>query len=147
MALPSGAVMAVDAAGSDKRGVLLIPADIDRAGWWTGGSRLGDPYGSMVVAAHVDSFAQGLGPIVELLSARPGARITVSGRRLSQRFRIGSVRLVERASLGRLSKVFSPRGDLRLVLITCGGPYDAAHGGYRDNLVVVAAPDGPMRRR
>ena len=139
--------MPVDPARSGADGVLGIPKDVNRAGWWTGGSRLGDPFGSIVLAAHVDSLTQGLGPVVGLLSARPGDRVTATGTRLSQRFRIRSVRLVERASLHEQSAVFSPRGAPRLVLITCAGPYDAARGGYRDNVVVTAVPDGRMRHR
>ncbi len=139
--------MPVDPARSGADGVLGIPKDVNRAGWWTGGSRLGDPFGSIVLAAHVDSLTQGVGPVVGLLSARPGDRVTATGTRLSQRFRIRSVRLVERASLHEQSAVFSPRGAPRLVLITCAGPYDAARGGYRDNLVVTAVPDGRMRHR
>ena len=72
---------------------------------------------------------------------------TATGVRLSQRFRVRSVRLVERASLHQRSAVFSPRGAPRLVLITCAGPYDPARGGYRDNLVVTAVPDGRLLRR
>jgi hypothetical protein len=147
LALPDGTVMPVDPAHSGADGVLVVPDDINRAGWWTGGSRLGDPFGGIVLAAHVDSLTQGVGPIVDLLSARPGDRVTATGRRLSQRFRIRSVRLVQRASLQEQSAVFSPRGSPRLVLITCAGPYDAARGGYRDNLVVTAVPDGRMRHR
>ena len=147
LALPDGTVMPVDPARSGADGVLDIPKDVNRAGWWTGGSRLGDPFGSIVLAAHVDSLTQGIGPIAGLLSARPGDRVTATGTRLSQRFRIRSVRLVERASLHDRSAVFSPRGVPRLVLITCAGPFDAARGGYRDNLVVTAVPDGRMRRR
>lgn len=147
LALPDGTVMRVDPARSGADGVLDIPKDVNRAGWWTGGSRLGDPFGSIVLAAHVDSLTQGLGPIVGLLSARPGDPVTATGTRLSQRFRIRSVRLVERATLREQSAVFSPRGAPRLVMITCAGPFDAARGGYRDNLVVTAVPDGRMRRR
>ena len=28
----------------------------------------------------------------------------------------------------------------RLVLVTCGGPFDQAAGHYRDNIVVTAVP-------
>ena len=145
--LPSGRVLPVDVVRTLPDGALAIPRDIHRAGWWAGSSRLGDPFGSIVLAAHVDSLTQGLGPVVGLLSARPGDRVTATGTRLSQRFRVRSVRLVERASLHEQSAVFSPRGAPRLVLITCAGPYDAVRGGYRDNLVVTAVPDGRMRHR
>lgn len=137
---PSGLVLPVDAAETLPDGALAVPQDTHRAGWWTGSSRLGDPFGSVVLAAHVDSFTQGVGPAVELLSARPGDRVRLAGRHLTQEYVITSVRLVPQADLRRQSVVFSAAGDRRLVLITCGGRYDASLGGYQDNVVVVARP-------
>lgn len=137
---PSGRVLPVDPAATRPDGALAVPTDIHRAGWWTGSSRLGDPFGSVVLAAHVDSFTQGVGPAVELLSARPGDTVRLAGRHLAQRYVITSVRLVPQADLRDKSVVFSAAGDRRLVLITCGGTYDAALGGYQDNVVVVARP-------
>src|SRR4029078_661313 len=40
LALPDGTVMRVDPARSRADGVLDIPQDVNRAGWWTVGSRL-----------------------------------------------------------------------------------------------------------
>ncbi|MGZ4436361.1 MAG: class F sortase [Nocardioidaceae bacterium] len=140
--LPSGRRMPVDPVSTAADGSLRIPRDIAHAGWWTGSSRLGDPFGSIVLAAHVDSFTQGVGPFVELASARPGEPVALAGRRLHQRYRVVSVRLVPRGNLASQSRVFSSAGAGRLVLITCGGPYDAAHGGYQDNVVLMAQPVG-----
>ena len=39
-----------------------------------------------------------------------------------------------------LDRYFARDGALRLTLITCGGPFDAATGHYRDNVVVTASP-------
>jgi hypothetical protein len=36
--------------------------------------------------------------------------------------------------------VYSLRGAGRLVLVTCGGPFDAMTGHYPDNVVVTAVP-------
>jgi hypothetical protein len=36
--------------------------------------------------------------------------------------------------------VYSRRGRPRLVLVTCGGPFDEARRHYRDNVVVTAVP-------
>ena len=137
--------MNVDVAHTDPAGMLVLPADVDRAGWWNGSSRLGDPFGAILLAAHVDSFTKGIGPIAELLDARQGDRLRVAGRELSQQFEVVSVKFVAKTTLAQNSAAFSPSGDRRLVLITCGGPYDAANGGYRDNLVVVATAVGPLR--
>lgn len=143
--LPSGQRVPVDASATGPDGELAIPTDIDRAGWWDGGSRLGDPFGSMVVAAHVDSFSQGLGRFAELLDMRPGDVVRVEARGgLSQDYRVTSARLTPKAEVDAGSPLYSPRGGPRLVLITCGGAYDPATG-YQDNMVVVAVPDGPLR--
>ena len=71
----------MQAVGTSADGALDVPEDIRVAGWWRGGARLGDPFGSMLIAAHVDSRTQGLGPYVALLSVEPGARFEVTGRR------------------------------------------------------------------
>ena len=140
--LPSGRVLPVDVVRTLPGGALAIPRDIHRAGWWAGSSRLGDPFGSIVLAAHVDSFTQGVGPAAELLSTRPGARVHLAARHRTQSYRVTSVRVVPRADLRREEVVFSAAGARRLVLITCGGAYDASRGGYQDNVVVVARPTG-----
>ncbi|MET0930972.1 MAG: class F sortase [Aeromicrobium sp.] len=141
--LPSGADMPVDVAATGEDGVLDLPTDIDRAGWWDGGSRIGEPYGAIVLAAHVDSVTDGIGPFAELLEMRRGQRIRLEGAGSAQQFEVASVRLTPRASLSERASIFSVRGPLRLVLITCAGPFDADRGGYRDNLVVVATPVDP----
>ncbi|MCW2841665.1 MAG: peptidase sortase [Aeromicrobium sp.] len=143
--LPSGASMPVDVVATGGDGVLDLPPGIDRAGWWDGGSRIGDPFGTIVLAAHVDSITDGIGPFAELLRARPGQRVRLAGSGAAQEFEIVSVRLTPRASLSRQASIFSVRGPLRLVLITCAGPFDADRGGYRDNLIAVASPVGRRR--
>jgi hypothetical protein len=138
--LPSGASMPVDVASTGADGVPDLPVDIRRAGWWDGGSRIGDPFGTIVLAAHVDSVKGGIGPIAELLRARPGQRIRVSGDGTTQLFEVASARLTPRASLSDETAVFSVEGPSRLVLITCAGPFDGERGGYRDNMIVIARP-------
>jgi hypothetical protein len=39
-----------------------------------------------------------------------------------------------------LAELFTRAGAPRLVLLTCGGPFDETARSYRDNLVVVAEP-------
>lgn len=143
--LPSGRTMPVEIASTGRDAKLNVPADIDRAGWWNGSSRIGDPYGTIVVAAHVDSVRAGIGPFAELLGARSGQRIRLAGADRSQTFEIDSVRVQPRTSLSASSPVFSGFGDLRLVLVTCSGPFDARQGGYRDNLIVEATPVGGLK--
>lgn len=141
--LPSGRRVPVSGAGTTEAGLLDVPADVDTAGWWRGGSRIGDPFGSVLVAAHVDSRTQGLGPFAELLTLEPGARVSLESSRLRQTFRIDARRLVPQGSLADHSWIFDASGDLRLTLVTCAPPYDPDRGGYQNLAVVTAVPLGP----
>lgn len=140
--LPSGRVVPVAAAGTTGAGVLDVPVDVDVAGWWRGGSRLGDPFGSILVAAHVDSEIEGLGPFAELLTVREGARISLEADGLRQDFEVRSRRLVPQGSLVDDAWIYDAAGDLRLTLVTCAPPYDASRGGYQNLAVVTAVPLG-----
>lgn len=142
--LASGTTMRVRISATATNGDLEIPKNINEAGWWDGGSRLGDPYGTIVVAAHVDSFTQGLGRFAELLGVRPGDMLHLGSAHLSQGFRVVDARLVPKTSITATSDVYSARGPSRLVLITCGGEYDPAHGGYQSNQIVAAVPVGRL---
>ena len=41
-----------------------------------------------------------------------------------------------------LDRLFARTGAPRLVVITCGGPFDESTRSYRDNVVVTAVPTG-----
>jgi hypothetical protein len=138
--LPSGRTVPVLAVSTAPGGRLAVPDDIRLGGWWRGGSRIGDPFGSTLIAAHIDSKTQGLGPFAELLSARANQRVSVSTVHLRQEFAVRSLRLVRSSELANASWVFSPGGERRLTLVTCAPPYDDARGGYQNLAVVTATP-------
>ncbi len=139
--LPDGTTVPVLAVGTS-RGQLQVPEDIRNAGWWKGGARIGDPYGAMLIAAHVDSATQGLGPYAQLLSTPEGAKVTVSSHDLRQRFVIRSREVISRSSLPDQHAIFSPSGTPRMVLVTCSGPYVKTRGGYQNLAVLTAEPVG-----
>jgi hypothetical protein len=145
--LPDGHEVAIRTVGTTANGLLDVPGDIRVAGWWSGGSRLGDPFGSTLVAAHVDSFTQGLGPFSSLLSVHPGDRVQLWSAGLRQSFRITSLRLRPQGTIGPTSSLHSPAGPRRLTLVTCAGPYDAARGGYQNLAVITAKPVDDATRR
>ena len=146
--LPSGTTVGVVAASTTPAGLLDVPDDIRTAGWWRGGARLGDPFGSTLIAAHIDSRTQGLGPYVELLRFERGDRIVVRSKHLVQRFAVTSLRLVPRDSLADATDLFAASGPHRLTMVTCAGPFDETRGGYQNLAVVVARPvAGPEPRR
>lgn len=130
----------VAAVGIDLRaGALDVPVDIRRTGWWRDGAAPGDPRGAALIAGHVDSAARGPGAFFRLKDARAGDRVevrTADGR--TRAYRVTTVRTVLK---GRLpTDIYSLKGRARLVLVTCGGPFDPAAGRYIDNIVVTAVP-------
>jgi hypothetical protein len=145
--LPSGVVVPVRAVTTGRDGQLAVPEDARTAGWWQGGSRVGDSSGKTLLAAHIDSPRRGLGPYAELFHARPGLRVVLRSSGLRQVFRIRSVRLVRRESLADHPDLYSPRGPRRLVLVTCAPPYQPRRGGYQNLAVITAAPSGPPTPR
>lgn len=145
--LPSGTRVPVSAAGVGNGGVLGVPEDVDRAGWWRGGARLGDPFGATLIAGHVDSSDQGLGAFAELLSVRVGQQVRVRSKHLEQVFTIRSRRLVPGRGLRDVPQVFSVRGERRLTLVTCAPPYEPSRGGYQNLAVVTATPAGDAQVR
>ncbi len=145
--LDSGAVVRVRGVSSRTDGVLDVPADVDEAGWWRGGAGIGDPFGSTLLAAHVDSRSQGLGPFAELLGARRGDRFEITSTGLRQSFTATSVQLLDRATALQQRAIYHPAGRRRLVMVTCAPPYLPERGGYQRLVVVTAAPASPPSRR
>ncbi|MGE4425212.1 MAG: class F sortase [Solirubrobacteraceae bacterium] len=120
-------------------GILHVPNDIRRAGWWADGAAPGGKRGTTLIAGHVDSAKRGAGAFFRLGSARRGDTIRVrSADGRTRRYRVTSVRRVGKNRLP--SSIFRRTGKRRLVLVTCGGPFDRRSGHYRDNVVVTATP-------
>ena len=145
--LPSGRSVQVRPVSTTADGSLDLPGDVDVSGWWRGGSRLGDPFGSVLLAAHVDSVTEGLGPYAELLSVRPGDPVVLTSAHLRQRYVVSELRLLGKGPLSEHPWVYSASGPHRVTLVTCAGPYIRARGGYQQLAVVTAtAVGGPVKR-
>jgi Sortase domain len=120
-------------------GTLGIPGDIGIAGWWRDGATPGSASGAMLIAGHVDSARAGTGAFFALRKARAGDRVQLlTAGRGTYTYRVVSVRTYPKRAMP--IGVYSLRGAGRLVLVTCGGPFDAMTGHYTDNVVVTAAP-------
>ncbi len=119
-------------------GELQVPKDVEHLGWWDGSSWLNDPFGSTVIAGHVDSATEGLGFFAQLLRVKKGQQVQVRGAAgQRQTFRITSVRTVAQNALADDSRALTQTGEHRLVLLTCTGAYRPGRG-YESNLVVTA---------
>ncbi len=132
----SAAVVPVATVGRE----LVVPEDPGRVGWWDGSSYVGDPYGSTVIAGHVDTVDRGLGFFFRLWNIKVGERVVLRAGQLRQAYKITAIRQVARTDLVDDEEVFDIGGPPRLVLITCAGEFRADRGGYSRNLIVVARP-------
>ena len=125
----------------DGDGALEVPANPDVLGWWSSGARPGQGQGSILIDGHIDSATEGLGTFVRLRELEPGDPVlTQSASGDVHQYRVTGRRQYAKAALPA-DEVFSQVVHERLVLITCGGHFDANAGGYADNVVVFAEPD------
>ncbi|MFI7060670.1 sortase domain-bontaining protein [Kribbella sp. NPDC050124] len=142
--LPGGAKAPVFPA-STVNGELKVPEQGQRVGWWDGGAQAGDPFGSVVLAGHVDTKTEGIGYFARLLRITPGELVVLHGSGHTATYRVSSIVSVPKNALATRSGAFDQKVGHRLVLITCTGAYDASRGGYEENLVVTATAVGPAR--
>lgn len=118
---------------------LLIPSDPKVVGRWDGGANPGEPYGTVVLAGHVDNTTE-RGALFYLSTLPVGATVVAlgaDGRGVT--YRVTGLREVSKLDLSDLN-VFSQSTEARLVLITCGGSFDSNTHSYADNVVVFAVP-------
>jgi hypothetical protein len=138
LVVPSAGIrMPVEPRGVDRRGLMSLPESPAEAGWYRWGAAPRDPRGAVVVAGHVDTAEEGLGPLARAAGLQPGARIVVSGLRRDTTYRVTSVRRVPKQVLD-LPALFRRTGPPALHLVTCGGEFDPVRRTYEDNVVVVA---------
>jgi sortase (surface protein transpeptidase) len=71
--------MKVDAMGFDPEGAMALPDAASDAGWYKFGPGVGHDSGATVIAAHIDSRHDGIGPFSRLKDASPGSIISVAG--------------------------------------------------------------------
>lgn len=126
--------------GLDADGQMAVPPDSRVAGWYEFGPGPTSAAGTTVIVAHIDARVGGIGPFSRIKDLPAGSPIAV-------RASDGSVRDYVATAVQEVAKEGAPMADYfdrsgppRLVLITCGGIFNAATGHYLDNIVVIATP-------
>ena len=138
LTLPSLGVTADVGPVDSVKGVLQVPDDVNRVGWWTGSASAGTRSGSTVIDGHIDSAVQGEGAFFHLADLGPGDPVTVrttTGQTI--RYTVAARRVYVKAQ-GLPAEVFTDPGYPRLVLISCGGSFDYSERSYNDNIVIYA---------
>jgi Sortase domain len=129
----------IEPVGVADDGWMELPTTAFAIGWYQFGARPADKAGTTVLAGHVDTKKEGLGPLAALRDVDEGASIVLAaadGR--SRRYAVAEVEVIRKARVP-LDQIFAREGPETLVVITCGGPYSRSTG-YRDNVVVTARP-------
>jgi hypothetical protein len=121
-------------------GDFAVPPSVDVVGWYRYGPGLEATAGSVVIAGHVDSADQGRGAFFGLRGLGLGDTVTVAGVDGAKRSYEVVAREIYHKTAIPLDRYFARDGAPRLTLITCGGPFDARTGHYRDNVVITAKP-------
>ncbi|MFD7026072.1 class F sortase [Promicromonospora sukumoe] len=125
--------------GVDGSGQMELPASSDVAGWYRYGPAPGSDSGATVVAAHVDDEEK-VGPFARLPGIDEGSAVRVrTADGASHNYTVTTVQEEPKTEVA-LDAVFDRSGPSRLVLVTCGGAWDAAADSYTDNIVVTATP-------
>ncbi len=122
--------------GLNGDGTVEVPTDPDLAGWYRLGTRPG-AVGSAVILGHVDSD-EGPAVFYRLRTLNQGDVVDVQlADGSSVRFQVRSIRTIPNEQFPA-RQIYAAKGGRTLNLITCGGAYDAARGGYQANVVVNA---------
>ena len=126
--------------GLNRDGSLEVPKRFGDTGWWSGGSRPGEP-GPAVIAGHVDSHT---GPAIfyRLGKLRRGDRIRVLDRHgAAATFAVERLEHHPKAHFPT-AEVYGATRAPALRLVTCGGDFNQSSGHYLDNTIVFATAVG-----
>lgn len=125
--------------GVEPDGLMTVPEDVREVGWYRHGPVPGRD-GSAVLAGHVDSRTQGRGVFFELGRVDVGDEVRVTDvDGTATTWVVTGRQAIDKAELP-VDEVFRRDGAPRLVLVTCGGDFDAGERSYRSNVVVTAEP-------
>jgi hypothetical protein len=137
--LPTLGVRAAIEPVATHQGVLTVPDDPASVGWWAGSSLPGSVSGRTVIDGHIDSASRGTGALWHLSALTAGEHIVVTTATHHVEYQVVARRIYPK-NAGIPAEVFDTTGPPLLVLISCGGPFDANRGSYRDNIAVFATP-------
>ncbi len=124
--------------GLDSARAVEVPVDVRRAGWYELGVPPGASRGSAVIVGHRDGPSQQHGVFYDLGELEIGAVVRVTNSAGGQlQYTVIAREFISKKRLP-FDELFAVDGSPRLTLVSCGGFYDPANGGYQENVVVTA---------
>jgi Sortase domain len=128
--------------GMDQLRSVEVPVNIDIVGWYKLGVSPHQQFGSVALVGHRDGAGGDEGVFLRIGELRKGDQVVVTNRDGSENvYEVTTVELMTKerfASEG--SRLFAESGPALLTMISCGGEYDRARGGYQSNVVVSSTP-------
>lgn len=119
---------------------MQVPSDISVVGWFDDSVLPISTAGNTVMVGHRDGVEDPNGVFRRLGDLQEGDLVEVED--LSQQrleYEVTRVDVIGRDEFaGEAPWIFNRIGKHHLVLLTCGGSYDASRGGYQANVIVVA---------
>jgi hypothetical protein len=129
----------IEPVGVRDDGAVQVPDDVAAVGWYRFGPAPGAG-GSAVLVGPVDHHSQGVGVLARVGELTPGDPVEiVDGNGATRRFTVVARERWPKEQTP-MARLFDRDGQPRLVLITCGGTFDAQRLAYADNIAVTAAP-------
>lgn len=126
--------------GVEQSGLMELPVDPAVGGWYRFGPDPAAEKGNVLISAHVDAPGYPIGPFSRIRDLSPGAVVEVADAEgVMHTYAIESVTFYPKTSLP-VDELFARDGAPALVLVTCGGAFDASTGTYEDNVVAIATP-------
>jgi hypothetical protein len=123
-------------------GELDVPLNPKVVGWWKYGAKPGAAKGTAILDGHIN-FAGVDGVLARIGTLDPGDTVYIygitAGKNTRLPFKITGVRTYSKQALP-YKEIFDQKSVGRLAIVTCGGPFDASTGNYRDNIVAFAVP-------
>ncbi len=133
-----GLDMAVTALGLAPDGSMALNDRADTAAWYKFGASPGERDGAALIAAHVSSDVDGVGPFSLLPNLQQGDTVTVTMSDGSEQ----PFTVVKRERVSKHTvdyNAITSESPGMLILVTCGGEWDPKNRHYDDNVIVWAA--------
>ena len=139
IAIPAiGLDMAVTALGLAPDGSMALNDRADTAAWYKYGAAPGDRDGAALLAAHVSSIVDGVGPFSRLTDLHEGDTVTVTMSDGSEE----PFTVVKRQRISKQTvdyNAITAESPGMLILVTCSGDWNPQLRHYDDNVIVWAA--------
>jgi hypothetical protein len=123
-------------------GELDVPLNPQVVGWWKYGAKPGASKGTAILDGHIN-YAGVEGVLSRIGTLNPGDAVYIygldNGKNTRLPFKITGVRTYSKQALP-YQEIFDQKSVGRVAIVTCGGPFDASTGNYRDNIVAFAVP-------